>query len=225
MGEVPYREVVEGAKFLMKMPIEKQLRLLELIMRSVPASVEDTIKQIMEEFGPTDLDDVREVLAFTVALIKSLASRDPSEVVEHLKRMGFTENNAKAIVEKVLSEIPSAEKDADVLKELDPEGLSRLVRTWVRFFTGDYDSLSDWAMDVELETRYLLAATRFFESSLKSVLMGEMSFRKLREALIEDYGFSPEAASELAGTLEEHVDELSRVVLFKYLKRILDAVE
>jgi|GEM_PF-5510035 len=225
MGEVPYREVVEGAKFLMRMPIEKQLRLLELIMRSVPASVEDTIRQITEEFGPTDLDDVREVLAFTVALIKSLASKDPSEVVRNLRHMGFTEKNAKAIVEKVLSEIPSAEKDAEILRELDAGSLSMLARTWVRFFTGDYDSLADWAMDVGLETRFLLAATRFLESSLKSVLLGEVSFRRLREALVEDYGFTQEAASELVSVLEEHVDELSRVLFFRYLKRILDAVE
>ncbi|RLI11655.1 hypothetical protein DRO33_03745 [Candidatus Bathyarchaeota archaeon] len=225
MSEVPYREVVEGAKFLMKMPVEKQLRLLELIMRSVPASVDETIRQIIDEFGPADLKDIREVLAFTVAIIKSLATKEPSEVIKGLKRMGFTEENAKAIVDKVLSELPSAEKDADLLRELDKDELSRLVRTWVRFFTGDYDGMTEWAEDVGLATQYLLAATRFFESSLKSVLMGEMSLRKLQEALIKDYGFEPEKAEELVRGLEEHIDELSRTMLFKYLKRILDAIE
>lgn len=225
MSEVPYREVVEGAKFLMKMPVEKQLRLLELIMRSVPASVDETIRQIIDEFGPADLKDIREVLAFTVAIIKSLATKEPSEVIKGLKRMGFTEENAKAIVDKVLSELPSAEKDADLLRELGKDELSRLVRTWVRFFTGDYDGMTEWAEDVGLATQYLLAATRFFESSLKSVLMGEMSLRKLQEALIKDYGFEPEKAEELVRGLEEHIDELSRTMLFKYLKRILDAIE
>jgi len=225
MSEIPYRDVVEGAKFLMRLSMEKQLKLIELIMRSVPASVDETVKRIVEEVGSTDLEAIREVLAFTLAVIKGLARKDPAEVVKDLRRMGFTERSARAIVEKIMEELPSAEKDAELLRELDDEALTRLLETWVRFFTGDYRDFDDWSREAMLSERYLLAASRFMESALKSVLSGDMSLRRLREALVEDYGFEASKASRLTEALGAHMDQLFKVMLFKYLKRILDAIE
>ncbi len=225
MGEIPYREIVEGAKFLMKLPLEQQLRLIELIMRSVPANVEETVKKIMSELGPADLENVREVLAFTLAIIKGLARKDPSEVVRDLEKMGFSEKSAKAIVDKVVEELPSAEKDAELLKELGDEELSKLLASWVKFFTGDYEDFGEWGEEAGLPDHYLLAASRFLESALKSVLSGEISLRRLRRALIEEYGFKPAQAARMVRTFEENMEELFRVMVFRYLKRLLDAIE
>jgi len=225
MSEIPYREVMEGARFLMKTPIERQLKIIELIMRTVPSNVEDTIKKLSDELGPMDLDNIREVMAFTLAVIKTLATKSPEEIVDDLRKMGFSERNARAIVDKILEELPSAERDADALKELGPEELASLARSWARYFTGDYDSISEWSEETGLGERYLLAASRFLESALKSILSGEMSLRKFHEALISDYGFEPERAEIITKVMEEEIDNLSRVLLFKLLRRLLDAIE
>jgi len=225
MGEVPYRDVVEGAKLLMRMPLEKQMRMIELILGSAPANVEELVKHMTEEFGLEDLDDVKELMAFILALVKGISSKKPEDVIKGLRHLGFTEANAKALVEKILEELPSAEKDAELLRELGPDELGLLAETWANFFTGDYDSLEEWSEEVGLPVRYLVAAARFLESALKSILMGEVSLRKLGRALIEDYGFGPEQASKVVGALRGNLDELSRVMLFKYLRRVLEAVE
>jgi len=225
MGEVPYRDVVEGAKLLMKMPLEKQMRMIELILGSAPANVEELVKNMTEELGLSDLDDVKELMAFTLAVVKSISSKAPEDVIKGLKHLGFTEANARALVEKILEELPSAEKDAELLRELNPDELGLLAKTWIGFFTGDYDSLEEWSEETGLPVRYLVAAARFLESALKSVLTGEMSLRKLGRALVKDYGFEPEQASSVVKALEDGLDELSRVMLFKYLRRVLEAVE
>ena len=225
MNEIPYRDVVEGAKFLMKLPLDRQLRLIELIIHSVPASVDETIKKIRDELGQVDLDVIREVLAFTLAVVKSLVRKDPGEVIRDLEHMGFTEKSARAIVNKIVSELPSAERDAELLRELDEEALARLMNTWVRFFMGDYENFSEWSADAGLPYHCLLAASRFMESALKSVLTGEFSLKRLAKILVEEYGFEPRKARQLVRTLDEHMEDLSRVMLFKYLKRIIDAVE
>ncbi len=225
MGEIPYRDVVRGAKLLMKMPLEKQLKVIELIMRAVPADVDETIRMMAEEIGPTRLEDIKEVLAFTLAIIRSLTSREPEDIVRNLRHMGFSEGNARAIVEKIINEMPSAERDAELLRELEPERLTALTEGWARFFTGDYEGLREWGEDVGLPSPYLLAASRFLESALKSILSGEMSIRRLARALEEDYGFEHEQAEAIIGVLERRLDELSRIMMFRYLKRIADAVE
>ncbi len=225
MGEIPYRDVVGGAKFLMKMPLEKQLRMIELIMRTVPADVDEAVKKMIDEVGPAKLEEIKEVLAFTLAIIKGLTSKDPADIVRDLKHMGFSEANAKAIVEKIIEEMPSAERDADLLRELRPELLSSLVEGWTRFFMGDYDDLDEWRREAGLPSQYLLAASRFFESALKSVLTGEMTTRKLSRALEKEYEFEREQAQAISSGLEKHLNELSRVLLFRYLKRIMDALE
>jgi len=225
MGEIPYREVVEGAKFLMKMPLEKQLRMIELIMRTVPADIDEAVKKMIEEIGPAKLEDIKEVLAFTLAIIKGLTKKDMADIIKDLKHMGFSEANARAIVEKIIEEMPSAERDAELLKELDPDALLSLVEGWARFFMGDYDDLDEWRQEAGLPSRYLLAASRFFESALKSILTGEMSTRRLASMLEEEYKFGREQAEAVSGVLEKHLDELSRVLLFRYLRRIMDALE
>ena len=225
MGEIPYREVVEGAKFLMKMPLEKQLKMIELIMRTVPADIDEAIKKMIEEVGPAKLEDIKEVLAFTLAIIKGLAKKEVDDIIKDLKHMGFSEANAKAIVEKIIDEMPSAERDADLLKELGPDILSALVEGWVRFFTGDYDDLDEWRQEAGLSSKYLLAASRFFESAVKDILMGEMSTRRLSAMLEKVYEFKREQATVISNGLEKHLDEISRVFLFRYLRRIIDALE
>ena len=225
MGEIPYREVVEGAKFLMKMPLEKQLRMIELIMRTVPADIDEAIKKMVEEVGPAKLEDIKEVLAFTLAIIKGLTKKDMADIIRDLKHMGFSEANARAIVEKIIEEMPSAERDADLLKELRPDVLSSLVEGWARFFIGDYDDLDEWRKEASLPSQYLLAASRFFESALKSILTGEMSTRRLSIMLQEEYEFEREQAQVISSGLEKHLDKLSKVLLFRYLRRIMDALE
>ena len=222
---MPYREVVEGAKLLMRLPLEKQLRLIELILGSAPASVDELVSNVTEELGTRDLDGIKELMAFALAVVKSISSKKPDEVVKGLRHMGFTEANARALVEKVLKVLPSAEKDAELLRELKPEDLAFLAETWVNFFLGDYDSLEEWSEGTGLPVQYLVAAARFLESALKSVLTGEMSLRRLSRALVEDYGFDPEQASGVVKVLRDQMEELSRVMMFKYMRRLLEAVE
>lgn len=225
MGEIPYRDVVEGAKLFMRIPLEKQLKVIELIIGSAPADVEDLITMITEELGSLNVENIKEIMAFTLAMVKSIPSKGPEGVVKDLKHMGFTEANARALVEKILHVLPTAEKDAEILKDLGPEELRKLVETWIGFFTGEYGSMEEWSNEVGLPIRYLVASARFFESMLKSILMGELSPRRLKKILVDDYGFQPAQASTITGAIEEKLDELSRVLMFKLLYRILDAVE
>ena len=225
MGEIPYRDVVEGAKLFMRIPLEKQLKVIELIIGSAPADVEEIISMITEELGTSDVENIKELLAFTLAMVKSIPSKGPEEVVKDLKHMGFTEANARALVEKILHALPTAEKDAEVLRDLGPEELRKLVETWIDFFTGEYGSMEEWSSEVGLPIRYLVASARFFESMLKSILTGELSPRRLKKVLVDDYGFRPAQASTITEAIEEKLDELSRVLMFKLLYRILDAVE
>lgn len=225
MGEIPYRDVVEGAKLFMRIPLEKQLKVIELIIGSAPADVEDLITMITEELGSLNVENIKEIMAFTLAMVKSIPSKGPEGVVKDLMHMGFTEANARALVEKILHVLPTAEKDAEILKGLGPEELRKLVETWIGFFTGEYGSMEEWSNEVGLPIRYLVASARFFESMLKSILTGELSPRRLKKILVDDYGFQPAQASTITRAIEEKLDELSRVLMFKLLYRILDAVE
>ncbi len=225
MSEIPYRDVVEGAKLFMKIPLEKQLKLIEIILNSVPADIKELVDMITDELGVSDIDNVREVMAFTLAVVKSIASKGAESVVKDLRHMGFTEAGAKALVDKILKTLPTAEKDAEVIRGLDLDKLTLLAETWVDFFTGEYGSLEEWSRETELPPNCLVAAVRFFESMLKSIVTGEISPGRLVMILVEDYGFSPEQAQAIVEVMSRELDNLSRVLMFKLLYKILDSME